>query len=102
MYSPRSDEWERLPWLADMPAAAHPRIQPTFPAGWLATLMIAVAATSFWAGSTSIRAERRSPVLARQKAAAELPDDDRRTLLAVELLEARALSRRATRANAPY
>lgn len=98
MYSPRSDEWERLPWLPDAPGRAVRRPQPVFPVSWLATLMLAVAVGSFWAGTTSIRDEQRTD----RAASAVAMTGDESSIMALDLFNARKLERRTPRANAPY
>jgi hypothetical protein len=95
MYSPRSDEWDRLPWLTDLPRPARRRNTSAFPIGWIELLMAAVAVGSFWAGSTSIRAENR--------AADSAPSRPDTSSFAVEPLQATTLTRRhPSRADVPY
>ena len=104
MYSPRSDEWERLPWLADIPVRVRGRSRPVFPVRSVGVLMAVVAAGSFWAGSTSIRAEHQQamtvPASATQLHGVGALDDT--ALLAAHLSRGTSFSSRRERADAPY
>jgi hypothetical protein len=95
-YSPRGDQWDRLPWLVDEPVRVR-RKAPVPTIRWLLLLFPLEAAASYAAGRISVHA---TSITVAERARPETSEGAQ--MIAERLMRAEDFAWQRRRPNAPY